>query len=120
MVVLYHHTDAESAQKILESLLLKKAKGAFGTGVYLTKMGPDSSLKKLLVNNYDDDISKAKMKKLIKERGSKAEVCFGLGIPDDVYDEFVEKCDASGRDVYIFKGDITLSDMDDVDLYYRQ
>ncbi|KAH3775825.1 hypothetical protein DPMN_177232 [Dreissena polymorpha] len=47
MVVLYHHTDAESAQIILESLLLKKAKGAFGTGVYLTKMGPDSSLKKL-------------------------------------------------------------------------
>ncbi|KAH3810967.1 hypothetical protein DPMN_139382 [Dreissena polymorpha] len=45
--------------------------------MYLTKMGPDSSLKKLQVNNYDNDVSKAKMKKLIKERGSKAEVCFG-------------------------------------------
>ncbi|XP_052230973.1 uncharacterized protein LOC127844610 isoform X2 [Dreissena polymorpha] len=135
MVIYYHHTNAEATEKILESQVLKQSSDIFGTGVFLSKMGPGTSFEKLFVNNYEDNyLSSSRMKSFIRVKGKDADVCFELHLPDDVCENFVEKYDYEYEaeneekkkekrrlgvtDVYMFKGGIDLSGIDFI-IYWR-
>ena len=103
-ITLYHYTDKKSADLILESGYIKQSTGsgdtAFGDGVYMTSLDMSKPIAKLAENNYDD-VGLWKQKII----DGKLEVAFRLVLDS----ESVEQCDTS-RDVYIYKGDLYLSD----------
>ncbi|XP_052817480.1 uncharacterized protein LOC128243638 [Mya arenaria] len=120
--VLYHHTDLESTLHILISGQINKSTdpkhARFGPGVYLTEINQYASVKEILINNYDDAASKKQMKKLIEKRGERTQVCIELKISSRLFKENVEECDTK-RNVFLYKGDLILADMDDVSYHVR-
>ncbi|XP_060601428.1 uncharacterized protein LOC132754756 [Ruditapes philippinarum] len=113
----YHHTDRDSARKILQSGYIKQSDpkqgdAAFGPGTYLTKNGPDKSRSEVARNNYDG-ITKQFYESKIKE--GKVDVAIEVKVPKGT----VQPCPASGRDVHLYKGDLKLSDVKEVNVHVR-
>ena len=57
-ITLYHHTNKKGAKGIERSMIINQSDGggdaAFGTGVYLTAITPESAKDAIAYNNYDD------------------------------------------------------------------
>ncbi|XP_060581726.1 uncharacterized protein LOC132738277 [Ruditapes philippinarum] len=113
-IVLYHHTDSDSAALIIKHGYIKKSGGGrdavYGDGVYLTEIGPSSSRSIVAKNNYDD--KKRGWEKKIEE--GKTEVAIKIKIKRSK----VKLCPGN-RNVYLYKGDLYLSDVEEWDVVER-
>jgi len=106
MVILYHYTNTEGKTAIERSGKINKSERSkhrddamYGTGVYLTSLGPDHSTAELLGNNYDGIRIPQHMK-------SKTEWYFEFDTsdPDDDIDDVEEIGNVRDRDIWILRG----------------
>lgn len=70
MVRLYHYTNTEGKIAIETSGIIKKSQRSkhrddamYGTGVYLTSLGPENSTSVIVGNNYDGNVIPYDMKR---------------------------------------------------------
>ena len=78
----YHHTDPNSAVKIMESQKIRQSKvkhgdAVKGDGAYLTKLGPSNSKHEVAKNNFDGYTNQWQGK--MKE--GKTDVVFEMKLP---------------------------------------
>ena len=112
----YHHTDRDSAEKILSSGKIRQSNpkstnddAVFGPGTYGTKLGPDVSKDAVARNNYDG------MTRYWESKRDKADVAFEFKVTTSK----VEDHSTPGRSVLKHKGDIKLTDVKDLKVHVR-
>ena len=94
---LYHYTDAKGIQGIQDTKTIRSSKSGksrdahFGTGVYLTALGPDESDETIVKNNFGQFFEKKANRVRYYIRFLKSDL------------PRATKEYAGGRDVYIFK-----------------
>ncbi|KAH3869197.1 hypothetical protein DPMN_032358 [Dreissena polymorpha] len=98
--ILYHHTDQQSARKILKTKKILRSRGGdgnafYGEGAYLTSIGPYASPLQVAKNNYDGSSF------YYERKLTQTEVIFKLEVK-------AIKC-SEERDIYRTAGDIPMS-----------
>ena len=112
----YHHTDRDSAKKILESGKIlqsvqqsKNDDAAHGDGTYLTKIGASASRIDVAKNNYDGTTNYYQSKK------SKADVAIEVKVSNSK----VQNYSTPDRSVYKYDGDLDLKDAQELKVHVR-
>lgn len=102
MVRLYHYTNTEGKNAIELSGVIKKSQRSkhrddamYGTGVYLTALGPENSTATILGNNYDGTV-------IPQHRRDRTEWYFEFDTSDPDLDD-VEVV-GNVRDIWILRG----------------
>lgn len=111
-IVFHHYTDKESAKKIMDSRIIKQSQGAVnaqhGDGVYGTPLGPKNGRKRLAENNYGELWR-------IREDSKKLECVIRLKLRKN---QDVKTVTAQGRKIYLYDGDLSLDEAEEVDFIY--
>jgi len=103
---LYHYTSSQGHDRISSTGLIKQSKNfekdcVYGDGVYLTTLNPEDFDKaELAKNNYGG---------AWRKRLSDGRLDYYIEIEIPYSDLNLERCDAEGRDVYLYSGDLVLS-----------
>lgn len=99
---LYHYTDTEGKNAIENSGYIKKSQRSahrddaqYGTGVYLTSLGPETLTSRLLKNNYDGNRTPRHML-------ARTEWYFEFDTSENELDGVEEV--GSDRDIWILRG----------------
>ncbi|OWF41396.1 uncharacterized protein LOC110462542 [Mizuhopecten yessoensis] len=103
----YHHTNKEGAEGILQSGYIAPSTDTttdarYGPGAYMTSYGPEKSQDEIARNNYDgyqDTLANQMVK------AGKTDAIIAIDIPKSQ----VTKAD-SDRDIYVAEGNVTLAD----------
>ena len=102
---LYHYTSEQGHDRILGQKLIKQSQNfqkdcIYGDGVYLTTLNPEDLDKKSLAkNNYGGGWRK---------RLSDGRLDYYIEIEIPFSDLNLTRCEADGRDVYLYTGDLRL------------
>ena len=112
-ITLYHYTDKKGAEGIRSSRFIKASQvetgdAIFGYGVYLTSMTPDKAKKEIAENNWDTLAKNAATRALNNGR-----VDYVVKVTLDA--SKVPKVMTTDRDIYLFEGDLYLSEGDTID-----
>lgn len=106
MVRLYHYTDTEGKNAIERSGQILKSQRSkhrddamYGTGVYLTALGPTNSTVVILGNNYDGAV-------IPQHRTARTEWYFEFDTsdPSDNLEDVEEVGNVKDRDIWILRG----------------
>jgi len=106
MFKLYHYTNYEGYCQIKRTKVIRASTNAstrdcrYGTGVYLTSLNPSEHEKEEIARNNYDGGWQGNM------RMGKLDYHIEVDIP--INDFRLEKCDAYGRDVYLYKDNLYL------------
>jgi len=105
MVKLYHYTNYETHCQIKRTKVIRVSTSAtrdcrYGTGVYLTSMNPSEHEKEEIARNNYAGGWQGNM------RLGKLDYHFEFDIPSN--DFRLEKCNAGGRDIYLYKDNLPL------------
>jgi len=102
---LYHYTSDQGHQRIIGQKLIKQSQNfqrdcVYGDGVYLTTLNPEDFDKESLAkNNYGGGWRK---------RLSDGRLDYYIEIEIPFSDLKLTRCEADGRDVYLYTGDLPL------------
>ena len=118
-VTLYHYTTANGADGIVRNKRIKKSiemsgrrDAAFGEGVYLTELTPDTAKQEIAANNYDGRRLDRTVAKFIRQGRIDyyIEVVLQANDPNLVqcYDQS-QRLMAMNRNVWLYRGDIDLN-----------
>lgn len=116
---LFHYTDFKGMSSITEHNYIRKSfpqhtssMAYFGEGVYLTAIPPEAPNYVLLRNNWNDDGLASSMNFWNGSKMSRLQYCFAIST-ESLYPWALEKKwdkTETGRDIWIYKCGITLSD----------
>ena len=113
----YHHTDKDSAAKILESQKIlqseeKHGDAVKGDGAYLNQLGPSTSKYAVAKNNFDGCTQQWKD----KIQDGKADVVFEMKLPKERVQDHSSEL---GRDIHRHHGNINFSEVKDLKVYLK-
>ena len=113
----YHHTDPNSAVKIIESQKIRQSKvkhgdAVKGDGAYLTKLGPSNSKHEVAKNNFDGYTNQWQGK--MKE--GKTDVVFEMKLPKKKVQDHSRELK---RDVHLHDGTIHFSKVKDLKIHLK-
>ena len=113
----YHHTDPNSAVKIMESQKIRQSKvkhgdAVKGDGAYLTKLGPSNSKHEVAKNNFDGYTNQWQGK--MKE--GKTDVVFEMKLPKKKVQDHSRELK---RDVHLHHGTIHFSKVKDLKIHLK-
>ena len=112
MVLLYHYTDSESLQAIIDQGRIRKSvslntdgrrfrgDAAYGEGVYLTSIRPTTNKYHIMLNNYDGQQS---FRQMLRTYGNRVQCCIEIDSNKIPGVEQVSYGDQD-RDVWLYRG----------------
>lgn len=110
----YHYTNFDGMKAILKSEKIKQSKNGgkdarYGSGVYLTQLGPDVRQKKIAINNWANLWEKM-------ENDGKTKVAIELLLStDDVRD-----VGEHGHNIHLYSGDLDLTEAESIKVHIRE
>lgn len=87
----------------------RQADACYGEGVYGTPLGPENGREKLAKNNYGEQWR-------TRKNDGKLDCVIRVKLRNDP--KVRKVCDSSGREIYIYTGDLKINDTEEVDFIY--